>query len=59
MTVTTRALSGALAAVVGADRIHEDEAGLATAAIDGLGQRDAANRERHPERERRQLQEAA
>lgn len=36
MTVTTRALSGALAAVVGADRIHEDEAGLATAAIDGV-----------------------
>jgi glycolate oxidase FAD binding subunit len=36
VSVTTRALSGALAAVVGAEGLHDDEAALAAAAIDGL-----------------------
>jgi len=36
VSVTTRALAGALAAVVGADGVRDDDAALAAAAIDGL-----------------------
>ena len=36
MSVTTRSLSGALAAVLGAEGFHDDSATLATAAVDGL-----------------------